>query len=69
MLKVLVREARLVGLDAPPKRVVEVVTDELLQRLIAEEQQALVAQRALLDSWGDDVPQGNAGTGVTPASD
>ena len=50
MLKVLVREARLMGPDAPPKRVVEVVTDEPLQRLIAEEQHAIAAQRALRDS-------------------
>ena len=54
MLKVLVREARLMGLDAPPKRVVEVVTDELLQKLIAEERRAIAAQQALLDSLGDD---------------
>ena len=69
MLKVLVHEARLMGLDAPPKRMGEVVTDELLQRLIAEEPRAIAAQRALLDSWGDGVPQGNAGNGVTPAPD
>ena len=53
MLKVLVREARLMGLDAPPKRVVEVVTDELLQRLIAEEQQAIAAQQRLISEMDE----------------
>ena len=56
MMAVMERTARLMGLDAPPKRVVAVVTDELLEELIEEEQRAIEAQRDLLTLLADDEP-------------
>ncbi len=56
MMAVMERTARLMGLDAPPKRVVEVVTDEVLERLIDEEQRAIQAQRDLLTLLADNEP-------------
>ena len=56
MLAVMIREASLMGLDAPPKRVVAVVTDELLEKLIEEEQRALEAEQERLALLNEDAP-------------
>ncbi len=56
MLAVMIREASLMGLDSPPKRVVAVVTDELLEKLIEEEQRALEAEQERLALLNQEVP-------------
>ena len=56
MLAVMIREASLMGLDAPPKRVAAVVTDELLEKLIEEEQRALEAEQERLALLNQEVP-------------